>query len=85
MDLNTIKAHRTDINSSKIIIVRLEDKSYLYDGTFQFKLHEEGSWGYCDSYESKFEYVISMFFIPSIKSIELLNKDCNQNKTIYSD
>lgn len=85
MDLEQIKGHRREINNSKAIIVRLNDKAYLYDGTFQYKLHEKGSWGYCDSYESKFEYVISMFFIPSIKSIELLNTDCNLNKTIYSN
>lgn len=72
------------INGAENIIVTLKSGSqYLYTGTFQYKLHEKGSWSYMDSYNTNSEYIDRMFDKHSIKSIDLLFKDSNKNKTIY--
>lgn len=81
INLNKQVVNRAD----EIIITLHSGAKYLYTGTFQYKLHENGKWSYMDSYNTNMEYIDRMYNINSIHSIELLHKDSNLNRTIYLD
>ena len=83
MKKESLEGLKNTINMAQCIIVTLKSgKKYLYNGTFQFKLHEE-SWGYCDSYNTNREYIDKMYTLSMIENIELLYPDCNMNTILY--